>query len=69
MVLRWAVEQGVVVIPKSSSSAEHVRENAELFDWELAEEDRRRLDDLDRGEPVYDTPARDWTDDVDGISR
>ena len=68
MVLRWAVEQGVVVIPKSSS-AEHVRENAELFDWELDAADRRRLDDLDRDYPVYDKPARDWTGDVYGISR
>ncbi|MFC4550401.1 MULTISPECIES: aldo/keto reductase [Halorussus] len=68
VVLKWAVEQDVVVIPKSSS-AEHVRENAELFDWELDAADRRRLDDLDRDYPVYDKPARDWTGDVYGISR
>jgi diketogulonate reductase-like aldo/keto reductase len=65
--LRWAVEKGVVVIPKSSSP-EHVRENAELFDWELDEADRRRLDEADRDRPVCDTPARDWTGDVYGIA-
>jgi diketogulonate reductase-like aldo/keto reductase len=68
IVLRWAVENDVVVIPKSSS-AEHVRENVELFDWELDEADRRRLDEADRDYPVYDTPARDWTGDVYGISQ
>ena len=68
VVLRWAVENDVVVIPKSSS-AEHVRENIELFDWELDEDDRRRLDEADRNHPVYDTPARDWTGDVYGISQ
>ena len=68
VVLKWAVEQDVVVLPKSSSP-EHVRQNAELFDWELAAEDRERLDDLERDDPVYDHPARDWTGDTYGISQ
>jgi len=68
IVLKWAVEQDVVVLPKSSSP-EHVRQNAALFDWELAAEDRERLDDRDRDQPVYDHPARDWTGDTYGISQ
>jgi diketogulonate reductase-like aldo/keto reductase len=68
VVLKWAVEQDVVILPKSSSP-EHVRQNAELFDWELAAEDRERLDDLERDDPVYDHPARDWTGDTYGISQ
>jgi diketogulonate reductase-like aldo/keto reductase len=67
VVLRWAVENDVVAIPKSSSP-EHVRENLELFDWSLEAADRERLDGLDRDEPVYDFPARDWSGDVYGIS-
>ncbi|WP_254765877.1 aldo/keto reductase [Salinilacihabitans rarus] len=67
IVLRWAVERDVVVLPKSSSP-EHVRENLSLFDWELDAADRRRLDERDRDAPVYDTRARDWTGDVYGIS-
>lgn len=67
VVLRWAVENDVVVLPKSSSP-EHVRENAELFEWELDEDDSRRLDEIERDEPVYDTGPRDWTRDVYGIS-
>jgi len=68
IVLKWAVEQDVVVLPKSSSP-EHVRQNADLFDWELAAEDRERIDDLDRDQPVYDHPARDWSGDTYGISQ
>ncbi|WP_018256645.1 aldo/keto reductase [Halomicrobium katesii] len=68
IVLKWAVEQDVVVLPKSSSP-EHVRQNGALFDWELAAEDRERLDDRDRDQPVYDHPARDWTGDTYGISQ
>jgi diketogulonate reductase-like aldo/keto reductase len=66
VVLKWAIERDVVVLPKSSSP-EHVRENADLFDWDLADEDLAALDDRDRDYPVYDTPARDWTSDVYGI--
>lgn len=65
VVVRWAIDRGVVPLPRSSTP-EHVRANAEM-DWELDEADRRRLDGRDRDEPVYDTPARDWTGDVYGI--
>ncbi|ADJ15114.1 aldo/keto reductase [Halalkalicoccus jeotgali] len=68
VALRWAIEKDVVVLPKSSS-AEHVRENLTVLDWELDEEDHRRLDGIDRDQPCYDTGARDWSDDVYGISQ
>jgi diketogulonate reductase-like aldo/keto reductase len=67
IVLRWAVEKDVVVLPKSTST-DHIEENVALFDWELDESDRQRLDALDRDSPIYDTGIRDWTDDVYGIS-
>ncbi|VTT86495.1 oxidoreductase of aldo/keto reductase family, subgroup 1 [Halorubrum sp. DM2] len=67
VVVRWAVDRGVVPLPRSSTP-DHVRANADL-DWELDEADRRRLDERDRDEPVYDTPARDWTSDVYGIEQ
>jgi len=68
VVLKWAVEQDVVPLPKSSSP-EHVEGNLDLFDWEMDDADLARLDDLDRDEPVYDHPSRDWTGDVYGISQ
>jgi len=67
VVLRWALDNDVVALPRSSTP-DHVRANADL-DWELDEADRRRLDERDRDRPVYDTPARDWTDDVYGIEQ
>lgn len=66
IALRWAVEQEVVVIPKSTS-ADHIRQNAALFDWELEEQDHQQLNEIDRDQPVYDT-IKDWTGDVYGIS-
>jgi len=67
VVVQWAIDSGVVPLPRSSTPA-HVRANADL-DWELDEADRRRLDERDRDRPVYDTPARDWTSDVYGIEQ
>ena len=67
VVLRWALDNDVVALPRSATP-EHVRANADL-DWELDAADRRRLDGRDRDEPVYDTPARDWTSDVYGIEQ
>ncbi|MCU4740045.1 aldo/keto reductase [Halobacteria archaeon AArc-m2/3/4] len=68
IVLRWALENDVTVIPHSTAP-EHVRENLALFDWDLSEEDRRRLDELDRDHSVYNLSPTDWTDDTFGISR
>jgi diketogulonate reductase-like aldo/keto reductase len=68
VVLRWALERDVVPLPKSSTP-EHVRANFDLFEWSMDEDDLALLDDLDRNEPVYDQPARDWTSDVYGISQ
>jgi diketogulonate reductase-like aldo/keto reductase len=68
IVLKWALEQDVVALPKSSSPA-HVRENIDLFDWDLDDADLDALTDRDRGHAVYDTRARDWTGDVYGIER
>lgn len=68
VVLRWAIENDVVVVPKSTSP-EHICENRELFDWELETADRERIDGRDRDYPVYDDRTRDWSDDVYGISQ
>jgi len=68
IVLKWAVERGIVVLPKSSSP-EHVESNVDLFGWSMADEDLETLDRRDRDEPVYDHPARDWSSDVYGINQ
>lgn len=67
IILRWAIEKDIVVIPKSRSP-EHIADNSELFDWSLEASDHERIDTLDRNQPVYDEPAKDWTDDIWGIA-
>jgi diketogulonate reductase-like aldo/keto reductase len=46
VMIRWALEQGVVAIPKSARP-EGIRENAAVFDFALAPEDGAALDGLD----------------------
>lgn len=47
--LRWAVDRGVVVIPKSADPARQIR-NASLGDVIISDVQRARLDSLDMGE-------------------
>ena len=44
IALRWAVQQGIPVIPKSSNP-EHIAENFDLFDFVIPEDGMRRLTD------------------------
>ena len=48
VVLRWHIQRGHVVFPKSVTPA-RIRENLELFDFELAPDDITRIDRLDQG--------------------
>lgn len=43
--IRWTLQKAVIVIPKSSRK-ERIRENAEVFDFEISPDDMDRLDAL-----------------------
>ena len=49
VVLRWHLQRGTIVFPKSTRS-ERLRENLALFDFELGADEIARIDALDRGE-------------------
>jgi diketogulonate reductase-like aldo/keto reductase len=44
-MIRWAIQHGAVVIPKSSRR-ERIIENAQVFDFDLAESAMAELDAL-----------------------
>jgi diketogulonate reductase-like aldo/keto reductase len=48
ILLRWSLQHGFVPLPKSSTPSRIVS-NANLYDFELDEEDMRKLDGLDKG--------------------
>jgi len=48
VILRWHVQLGLVPIPKSGN-ADRLRQNLEVFDFELTEEDLRQIDTVEAG--------------------
>jgi 2,5-diketo-D-gluconate reductase A len=55
-VLRWHLQLGNVTIPKSVTS-ERIRENIEVFDFELSEDDMAAIARLDTCERIGPDPA------------
>ena len=49
VILRWDLQRGIVVIP-GSSNPEHIKENLDLFGFELTDEEMDKINALDRGE-------------------
>ncbi len=58
VVLRWHVQRGNIVFPKSVTP-ERIRENFEIFDFELEPADIERIAGLDRGEAGRTGPNPD----------
>lgn len=57
VLIRWAIEQEIVVIPKSAHK-ERIIENANVSDFELDEFDMKILDNLDEGFRVSWDPTK-----------
>ena len=45
LMIRWGIEHGLVVIPKSTRE-ERIRENSQVFDFDISDDDMRSLDSL-----------------------
>jgi 2,5-diketo-D-gluconate reductase A len=61
VVLRWHLQRGDVVFPKSSTPA-RMQENFEIFDFELDDPTMRRITGLDRGPDGRQGPDPDSFD-------
>ncbi|MBP3475248.1 MAG: aldo/keto reductase [Lachnospiraceae bacterium] len=63
VMLRWHLQRGVVVIPKSTHK-ERMKENFEVFDFALGEEDMKAIEALDKAESSffshYDPAMVEW---------
>ena len=59
VLLRWCLQHNLVIIPKSAHR-ERIRENAQLFDFELSDEDMGELDALDTTNGTDRAFERKW---------
>ena len=49
IVLRWHLQRGVIVVPKSTHK-ERIEQNAQVFDFELSDEDMKAITAMNRDE-------------------
>lgn len=55
VILRWVFQNEVVTIPKSVK-AHRIKQNADIFDFELTEEDMKKIATLDQGDRLFADP-------------
>lgn len=55
VTLRWHLQNEVIVIPKSVTPS-RIKENAEIFDFELTEEEMKKIDSLNKNERTGKDP-------------
>lgn len=53
IILRWHVQSGNIVIPGSKNPA-HIRDNADIFDFELTEEEMKKIAEINIGKRYYE---------------
>ena len=49
VILRWNLQRGVVVIP-GSSNPEHIKENTDIYGFQLTDEEMQKMESLNRDE-------------------
>lgn len=61
VTIRWLLQQdGVACLPKSGNP-EHIRQNFDVFGFELSEEEMERISNLDKGQRLIRPPwAPEW---------
>lgn len=55
VTLRWEIQKGVVTIPKSANP-ERIVSNADIFDFEISEEDMGKIDRLNKNNHIGPNP-------------
>ncbi len=55
IIVRWDLQKGVVTIPKSVKK-ERIISNADIFDFEISDDDMKLIDSLDRHERIGADP-------------
>jgi methylglyoxal/glyoxal reductase len=55
IILRWDLQHGISAIPKSVTPS-RIEENANIFDFELSEEDMQKIDALNNGQRFGPNP-------------
>ncbi|HAX83664.1 MAG TPA: aldo/keto reductase [Ruminococcaceae bacterium] len=52
IILRWHIQDGNIVIP-GSKNTDHIKDNFDIFDFELTEDEMKEIAELDRNAKYY----------------
>ncbi|GKU24191.1 aldo/keto reductase [Clostridium folliculivorans] len=56
VILRWHIQRGIIIIPKSSNP-KRIKENIQLFDFELSSEEMKKISKLNTGKRYSHSPT------------
>ena len=59
IILRWHIQYGNIAIPKSSNPT-HLKENFEIFDFELTKDEMEEIKKLDIGKYYFNVPFEEY---------
>ena len=52
IILRWHIQEGTIIFPRSTNPV-HIKENFEIFDFELTEDEMNKIRSLDTGKRFF----------------
>ena len=55
VILRWHIQEAHIVFPKSTNPA-HIRDNMNIFDFTLTEEDMKKIRGIDKNKSYFNNP-------------
>lgn len=55
IILRWHIQSGTIVFPKTTTP-EHMRDNIDIFDFELTDTEMQRINALDQNKRYFNVP-------------
>lgn len=58
IILRWHIEEGTILFPKTTNPV-HMKENFDIFDFALTEDEMRRIRALDCGRRFFNMSLTD----------
>ena len=58
IILRWHIEEGTILFPKTTNPV-HMKENFDIFDFALTEDEMNRIRDLDCGKRFFNMSLDD----------
>ena len=66
IILRWDIQKGIITIPKSEKP-ERIKENFEIFDFELTTDEIKQIDELEGKQNRIQSKDEELVKELDGI--